>query len=273
MLAELVEPQEKVKKQNAFSLYIFHVLTIIQMEFMKLRKDPSDLLMRGIQPALWLLIFGQTFSRIRAIPTGGVDYNLFLAPGILAQSITFISIFYGITIIWERDMGLLQKILTTPIRHSAFILGKMLAASMRAVSQAVIIILLSLLLHIHLKINILNLFGVLFSVILGGAFFTGLSMFIATLMRTRERMMGIGQLITMPLFFSSNALYPLSIMPPWLKVVATLNPMSYLVDSLRILLIPSTPSSHLLSDWGVLILASSLLLFINTGFFKRILNG
>lgn len=271
MLAELAEPQEKGNPRMPSFLYFSHVWTMIQLELMKLRKDPSDLLMRGIQPALWLLIFGQTFSRIRAIPTGGVDYNLFLAPGILAQSITFISIFYGITIIWERDMGLLQKILTTPIRHSAFILGKMLAASLRSVSQALIVLLLSLLLQIHLKINVFNLLGVLFSVILGGAFFTGLSMFIATLMRTRERMMGIGQLITMPLFFSSNALYPLSIMPAWLKVVATLNPMSYLVDSLRILLIPSTASTNLLLDWSVLIIASSLLLFINTLLFKRIL--
>jgi ABC-2 type transport system permease protein len=243
------------------------------MEARKFRKDPVEVLMRSVQPVLWLLIFGQTFSRIRAIPTGKVDYQAFLTPGILAQSVTFLSIFYGITIIFERDMGLLQKIMSTPIRHSAFILGKMLAASLRSVSQGVIILLIALILGIDLHFSLFSVLGLIFTIILGGTFFSGLSMTIASLMGTRERMMGIGQLITMPLFFSSSALYPISIMPTWLKVVSSINPLSYLVDGFRYLLVYSPSADHLFLDWGVLLFAVMAIWFVNTKLFSRILHN
>ena len=84
------------------------------VELQKLRRDRTELLTRAIQPALWLLIFGETFTRLRAIPTGPIPYLDYLAPGILAQSALFISIFYGIQIIWERDAGVLTKLLVTP---------------------------------------------------------------------------------------------------------------------------------------------------------------
>ncbi|HMM19167.1 MAG TPA: ABC transporter permease [Selenomonadales bacterium] len=251
--------------------YVKQVLTIVEMDVRKLWKDPTELLMRGVQPALWLVIFGQSLGRIRGIPTGNVSYEAFLAPGVFAQSITFISIFYGISILWDRDMGLLQKIMCTPIPPSAMIIGKMLSASFRSISQVGIMILLSLLLNIPLDWNILSILGVLLTVILGGVFFAGMSMAIASLMKTRERMLGIGQLITMPLFFSSSAIYPIAIMPPWLQVVAKINPMSYLVDGLRNLLLHAA-ESHLLLDWGVLIVASLVMIGVNTLLFPRILN-
>ncbi|MDN4594702.1 ABC transporter permease [Polycladomyces subterraneus] len=262
---------DSVKKRNPIIQYFFHVWTIVELEARKVRKDPTDLLMRGIQPALWLLVFGQAFSHIRAIPTGHVSYQAFLTPGILAQSITFISIFYGIAIIWERDMGLLQKIVSTPIRRSSLILGKMLSASLRALFQAAVIMILAIVLGIHLNWSFISIAGVLFTVVLGGTFFSGMSMFIAALVRTRERMMGFGQLITMPLFFSSNALYPRSIMPTWLKVLATVNPMSYLVDALRGLLI-SVSEVHLFMDWFVLFAASVVMWLLNKALFFRILS-
>src|SRR5579875_3756083 len=79
--------------------------TMCLVELQKLRHDRTELVTRAIQPALWLLIFGETFTRLHAIPTGNVPYLDFLAPGILAQSALFVAIFYGIQIIWERDAG------------------------------------------------------------------------------------------------------------------------------------------------------------------------
>lgn len=265
------QPNGSDKYDNKLFLYLFNVITIVEMEIRKLRQDPTELIMRGIQPALWLLIFGQAFSRLRAIPTGPVSYQAFLTPGILAQSITFISIFYGIMIIWDRDMGLLQKIMVTPVSRSAFILGKMLSASLRSISQGIIILILAALLGIPLAWSIGAILGVLFTVIIGGMLFSGLSMAIASFVKTRERMMGMGQLITMPLFFSSSALYPISIMPDWLKFLATINPMSYLVDGLRNLLI-HTAGTHLLLDWGVLIVTTVLMYFLNMIMYPRILS-
>ena len=107
------------------------------VELQKLCHDHSELLTRMVQPALWLLIFGQTFSRLHVIDTGGVPYLSFLAPGIIAQSALFISIFYGIQIVWDRDAGILAKLMVTPAPASALITGKAFAAGVRSVAQVV----------------------------------------------------------------------------------------------------------------------------------------
>ncbi len=228
-----VNAWDKTKKVNSLIRAIGNICAIVEMDLRKLRHDASELITRAIQPILWLLIFGQAFSRIRAVNTGPVSYQAFMTPGILAQSVMFISIFYGISIIWERDMGILQKFMAMPIPRVALVLGKALSAGVRALSQAVVIILLVAVLGIPLRWQVGTLLGAVGVTVLGGMFFSTLSMAIACLVKTRERFMGLGQLITMPLFFASNALYPISIMPAWLRVVAKVNPLSYMVDFLR----------------------------------------
>ena len=107
------------------------------VELQKLRHDRTELFTRMVQPALWLLIFGQTFSRLDVIDTGDVPYLAFLAPGIIAQSALFISIFYGIQIIWDRDAGILAKLMVTPAPASALVTGKAFAAGVRSVVQVI----------------------------------------------------------------------------------------------------------------------------------------
>ncbi|MFD6990017.1 ABC transporter permease [Streptomyces sp. NPDC059943] len=230
------------------------VLAMCVVELQKLRHDRTELYTRAIQPALWLLIFGETFTHIKAIPTGGIPYIDFLAPGIIAQSAMFIAIFYGIMIIWERDAGILTKLLVTPTPRSALVSGKAFASGVKALIQAAVVILIAAALGVGLTWNPLKLLGVAVAVILGSAFFSCLSITIAGIVLTRDRLMGIGQAITMPLFFASNALYPVAIMPGWLQVISKINPLSYQVDALRGLLLGT--SSHLLLDYGVLAFAA-----------------
>ncbi|MFD7315498.1 ABC transporter permease [Streptomyces sp. NPDC059883] len=232
------------------------VAAMCVVELQKLRHDRTELYTRAVQPALWLLIFGETFTRIKAIPTGGIPYIDFLAPGIIAQSAMFIAIFYGIMIIWERDAGILTKLLVTPTPRAALISGKAFASGVKALIQAVVVIVIAAALGVGLTWNPLRLLGVAVVVVLGSAFFSCLSMTIAGIVLTRDRLMGIGQAITMPLFFASNALYPVAIMPGWLQVVSKINPLSYQVDALRGLLL-GTPS-HLPLDFGVLLVAAAL---------------
>ncbi|MEU3185529.1 ABC transporter permease [Streptomyces sp. NPDC006923] len=231
------------------------VVAMCVVELQKLRHDRTELYTRAVQPALWLLIFGETFTRIKAIPTGGIPYIDYLAPGIIAQSAMFIAIFYGIMIIWERDAGILTKLLVTPTPRAALISGKAFASGVKALIQAVVVIVIAAALGVGLTWNPLKLLGVAVAVILGSAFFSCLSMTIAGIVLTRDRLMGIGQAITMPLFFASNALYPVAIMPGWLQVVSRINPLSYQVDALRGLLLGT--SSHLLLDYGVLLAAAA----------------
>jgi len=217
-------------------------LAVAQAELQKLRRDPTELFSRAVQPTLWLVIFGQVLGRSRAIPTGVLSYREFLAPGILAQSVLFTAIFYGIGIIWERDLGILQKMLITPAYRSALVVGKALSAAVRGLIQAVVILLLSLLLGIRLDFAPASLLLVVLAVSLGAAVFSTFSLVVACLVKTRERFMGIGQVLTMPLFFASNAIYPLSMMPGWLHVVSRGNPLTYLVDALRTLMVQGSPS-------------------------------
>jgi len=214
------------------------VAAIVGYELRKLSHDPSELLLRAVQPALWLIVFGGVFSTIHAIPTGSLSYLQFLTPGILAQSVLFIAIFYGIASIRERELGIVTKFLVSPTPRVILVGGRALAASARGLSQAVIVFLLALALGVDLNLNPLDVLGVLFVVILGSALFASLSMIIASIVRTQERFLGIGQLMTMPLFFASNAIYPISIMPTWLQVFAYGNPLTYLVEALRSLMIP-----------------------------------
>jgi ABC-2 type transport system permease protein len=229
------------------------VATFCIVELQKLRHDRTEVFTRALQPVLWLLIFGETFNRLRAIPTGDVPYLDFLAPGIIAQSGLFVAIFYGIQIIWERDAGLLTKLLVTPTPRAALVLGKAFAAGIRATLQVVVVLVLSAILGVGLTWNPLDILGAFVVVMLGSAFFACLSMTIAGIVLKRDRLMGIGQMMTMPLFFASSALYPIAIMPVWLHYLSRVNPLTYEVDALRGLLINT--HAELWRDFGVLLLA------------------
>jgi ABC-2 type transport system permease protein len=215
---------------------------VAQAEISKLRRDPTELLTRSIQPTLWLLIFGQVFTRARAISTGPLSYEEFLAPGVLAQSVLFMAIFYGIGIIWERDLGILQKVLISPAYRSALVLGKAVSAGVRGLVQAVFIYGLSLLMGVRIEWSMASLGGVVLAILLGSAVFSTFSLIVACLVKTRERFMGIGQVLTMPLFFASNAIYPLALMPSWLRAVSRFNPLTYLVDAVRFSMVPAGAS-------------------------------
>ena len=245
--------------------YVGRTLTIAGMEARKLLHDPTELLTRAVQPALWLLVFGQVFTRIRAIPTGSMRYIDFMAPGILSQSVLFIAIFYGISVIWERDLGILHKFLVSPTPRSALVVGKAISAGLRGLAQAIIVYLLAVLLGVGMDWRPLPLLGVLLAVMLGAGFFSTFSLVIACLVKTRERFMGIGQILTMPLFFASNAIYPISIMPRWLQVISHANPLTYQVDALRFLMLSGGTTSYGLGmDFGVLLVATTLVVALGS---------
>ena len=237
-------------------------------------REPTDLLTRAIQPALWLLIFGQVFTRTRAIPTGDLSYLEFLAPGVLAQSVLFSAIFYGIAVIWERDLGMVHKLLVSPASRGSLVFGKALAAGLRAILQATLIILLVLVLGVRIRLDPLSLAGVGVVVMLGGALFSTFSFAVACLVKTRERFMGIGQVLTMPLFFASNAIYPIELMPPWLQTVARFNPLTYLVNALRALMLPAAPAGAISfsTDLLVLVLVFAGLLVVSARLFPGIVR-
>jgi len=174
-------------------------------------------------------------------------YRDFLAPGILAQSVTFIAIFYGISAIWERDSGVLTKYLVSPAPRWALVLGKGMGSGVRSLTQAVLIFLLAAAIGVHVRLAVLPILGLAMFALLGFAIFATFSLIVACIVQTRERFMGIGQLLTMPLFFASNAIYPVQLMPAWLQSVGRFNPLTYLVDALRALMLVGAGSAYGLS--------------------------
>ncbi|TMK20893.1 MAG: multidrug ABC transporter permease [Actinobacteria bacterium] len=251
--------------------FILDVGAVLDLEIRKLRHDPLELMTRAVQPVLWLLIFGKVIAHLRAIPTGSTGYLDFLTPGILAQSALFVSIFYGIAIIWERDLGILHKFLVSPASRLSLVLGKAFSAGIRALTQAVVVAAIALAVGVHIRFAPQALLGVAVAVVAGAACFAILSLIVASLVRTRERFMGIGQLLTMPLFFASNAIYPIAIMPGWLRSVARLNPLTYQVDALRALLVPGNVVTYGLGeDFAVLFLTLTVLALIAARLYPRV---
>jgi ABC-2 type transport system permease protein len=190
-----------------------------------------------VQPLLWLFVFGTAMSHVRRLGIAGVDYRAYLAPGVMAQSALFVAIFFGLAIIWERDAGQLQRLLATPLPRLSIVLGKASGAGVRALAQASALLVVIAIAGIKLDWQVWRVAAALVLLVLGTAAFACLSMLLASLLKTRERFMGIGQMVTMPLFFASSALYPLSIMPLWLRLIARANPLTYEVQGLRSLLL------------------------------------
>ncbi len=263
---------EKAKNfVTAVICFFSKTASIAEMEIRKLRHDPTELITRAVQPALWLLVFGEVFTRIRVIPTGNLPYLSFMAPGILAQSVLFIAIFYGIAVIWERDLGIVHKFLVSPTPRQALVLGKALSAGVRALSQVVIIYALALLVGVGINWNPINLTLVVIVTVLASALFSTFSLIIATVVKTRERFMGIGQILTMPMFFASNAIYPISMMPGWLQMIAQVNPLTYVVDAMRGLMIVGGTSIYGVGvDLLVLFVGMIALVMIGAKLYPRV---
>lgn len=244
---------------------------MIELELRRIRHDRKELYSRAVQPILWLALYGTIMSTVRAIPTGSIPYLDFITPGVLIQSTTFTCIFYGITIVWERESGILKKLLVTPASRSSLVVGRAMASSPRALFQVLIIIPVAMLLGVSFIPNAFYFTSALVIIFLASGGFAALSILIASFLRTRERFMGIGQAITMPLFFASNALYPVTIMPPIMQYLSLVNPVSYVVDAVRGLMI-SGNLSNLPVDLLAITLFDGTMFLLAALSFKRIIG-
>ncbi|MEM3419669.1 MAG: ABC transporter permease [Nitrososphaeria archaeon] len=248
-----------------------NMLVMIELELRRLRHDRTEIYFRAVQPILWIAIYGPVMSSVRAIPTGGVPYTDFITPGVMIQTTTFVSIFYGLMMVWERDSGILKKLLVTPASRYSMVIGRSMASGVRALFQALIILPIALIIGVRFIPNPAY-FVLAFTIIFfasGG--FAAISILVASFMKTRERFMGIGQAIIMPLFFASNALYPIQMMPPILREFSTFNPLSYVVDAVRGLLITGEISNIML-DLAAIAIFDAVMFIIASISFKRIIE-
>jgi ABC-2 type transport system permease protein len=250
---------------------IGNIFIMIELELRRLKHDRTELYSRAIQPILWIAVYGPIMSGVRAINTGGIPYTDYITPGILIQSTTFVSIFYGLTIVWERESGILKKLLVTPVSRYSTVMGRSMASGVRAIFQALIIVPVALLIGVRFVPNILYFALALLIIFFASGGFAAISILVASFMKTRERFMGIGQAITMPLFFASNALYPVRMMPFIIQEFALFNPVSYVVDAVRTLMIVGD-LANLPIDLVAIVLFDAVMFIAASVSFKRIIE-
>ena len=247
------------------------ISAMIELEVRRVMHDRTELYFRAVQPLLWLLVFGYIMGSIHAIPTGGTPYMDFILPGVIIQSATSVAIFFGLVIIWERESGVLKKLVAAPPPRFAIVVGRSMAAGVRALFQMLIILPIALLLGVGVILNPLFLLGACMVVFISAGGFAGMSIWIASLLKTRERFVGIGQVIIFPLFFASNALYPISTMPPIMQAISAVNPMTYMVSAERALLITGDLSSMLL-DIAVILAFDVFIFWLASRSFRQVIS-
>jgi len=186
-----------------------------------------------IQPALWLIIFGAGFSGLArgSVLPPGISFQVFLFPGIIAQTMLFTSMFMGISVIWDREFGFLKEILVAPVSRGSIFVGKMLGNSTDAIIQGVITFMLGFLIQVPLDLLVFIAALPIMVMMTFGLVCIGLT--IASSMTSLESFGVIQSFVTLPIFFTSSALFPLSTAPGWLQAVTYFNPMTYGVDALR----------------------------------------
>jgi ABC-2 type transport system permease protein len=213
----------------------FDTYTIFWREMKRYRKSRSGVLIRLIQPAVWIIVIGNTFAGtqplIQSVGFEG-EYIEFMAPGVIVLTAIFTSIFGGVNTLWDRRYGFMNKALTSPISRSSIALGKMLAISMISALQASLIIGIALAIGVSFS-NILLIFPIMAIVILFSLGFSGISVTVAATAKSQETFWGVINFLGMPLFMLSPALFPLELLPEWLATIARLNPVTYTIILIR----------------------------------------
>lgn len=247
------------------------ILAMIELEVRRVMHDRTEIYARAVQPLLWLVIFGHVVGALKAIPTGSIPYLDYITPGVLIQSTVSISIFFGLIIIWERESGILKRLIAAPAPRHAIVIGRSMASGVRGLAQALIIIPFAILMGVRILPNPYYIIASLAIVFISSGGFAGISIMIASFLKTRERFMGVGQAIVLPMFFASSALYPISAMPPLLQAFANVNPMTYVVDAMRALLITGD-LSQLPLDVAAILIFDAFIFLIASVSFKRIIE-
>jgi ABC-2 type transport system permease protein len=245
------------------------IYTLWLREVKRYGREKTRLISSFIQPLLWLVIFGSGM-RFSAAGVGGLDYQKFIFPGIVGQTLLFTSMFMGISVIWDREFGFLKEILVAPVSRVSVFVGKMLGGSTDAVIQGSLVYLYSFLVGItldpaafllSLPIMLLVTFGMV-----------GIGLTLASLMESLEGYGVIQTFVNLPLFFLSGALFPLTFVPQWLAWVSVVNPLTYGVDALRTLILKAAwvPLFPLYYDILALVIFDGAMILLGSFVFGRV---
>lgn len=248
--------------------------TIFWREMKRYRKSRSGVLIRLIQPAIWIIVVGNIFAGtqplIQSVGFEG-EYIEFMAPGVIILTAIFTSIFGGVNTLWDRRYGFMNKALTSPVSRSSIALGKMLAISLIAALQASLIIGIALAIGVSFP-NLLVIIPIMAIVILFSLGFSGISVTVAATAKSQETFWGLINFLGMPLFMLSPALFPLELLPDWLAFAAKLNPVTYTVLLVRELMTGVTEGVSAVLSIGIIAVFVLAMVGIASYVFTREVN-
>jgi len=208
------------------------VSIVWRRELIRFRTDRLRAVTSLVQPVLFLFVLGTGLSRLasRGLPAG-VDFRTFIYPGVLAMSVLFTSIFSAASIVWDREFGFLREMLVAPVRRWAIVVGKCLGGATVATFQGIIFLALAGVAHVpYDPVLLLTLVGEL---LLLAFTLTAFGVMMAARIKQIQAFMALTQMVVLPLFFLSGALYPLNGLPAWLTVLTRIDPLTYIVDPMR----------------------------------------
>ncbi|HWH92239.1 MAG TPA: ABC transporter permease [Baekduia sp.] len=200
-------------------------------ELIRFANDRMRIVTALVQPLLFLFVLGSGLQTLSSAGTHGVDLKTFIFPGVLCISVMFTAMFSAASIVWDREFGFLREMMVAPIRRSSIVIGKCLGGATVASFQGVIV--LALAGAVHVPYDPLLLLGVFGLQLLLAFTITAFGIMVAVRISQIQSFMGVMQMIVMPMFFLSGALYPVSGLPGWLAVLNRVDPLTYAVDPMR----------------------------------------
>jgi ABC-2 type transport system permease protein len=227
-LAPVPEPLGEVRSDLAHHARATWVVT--RRELLRFKQDKARMLSMLLQPLLFIFVMGTGLGSI--VDTGGgISFRTFLFPGVLATSVLFTAAFAGVSLVWDREFGFLREMMVAPISRASIIWGKCLGGAIVATGQS--LILLALVGTVGIPYDPLLLVELTGCLFLGSLFLTALGVLLSTRIKTIQGAMPMLQLLITPMMFLSGSLFPLAGLPVWLSVVTRLNPLTYVVQPMR----------------------------------------
>ena len=237
-------------------------------ELLHFLRSKVSVLAAIFQPLVWLLLVGSIFQRTNTLPGFPAhSYLDFMTPGVLAMMALFGGAFGGMTVIWDRRVGFLSKLLALPIARASIVVGKMLSVALRTAFQLLIVLFVAFLLGVRSATGVWGIPLVLFIAVLLTFAFSGISITVGALVKQPETFWAVVNFLTVPLLFTSSALFPLEFVPGWLRTIAYLNPVTYAINSIRALMIGGWHWNEIAGGLLIVVVFSTIVAGVSTAIF------
>lgn len=220
--------------------YLSDIYWVFWREMKRFFLQRSRIATSVVQPVVWLVLMGNNLAGLTHNPMaaqflGTGNYLSFMTPGIMVMTALFNGVFGGTTVLWDRRLGFLNKMLAAPIRRAAIPLGKLFSLMVQSWIQMIVIVFVALIMGVRFVTGVPGVLAMLLLASLFGLIMGGISLSLSARLKSIETLFAIMNFMTLPLMFTSNAIFPTRAMPGWLQSIAAVNPLSYAVSPMRVI--------------------------------------